>query len=222
MMNKTGIEWTEFTSNPIRGKCPVGCWYCYGEKMRKRFKWPEEILWHPKEFTDLLKLKKPSTVFIGSIIDIWDKRISEIYQTWVIQNIENLQGEHTILLLSKNPQAYSDFPYINNLWCGFTSDNGDNLNDIDESLLYQQNKVFISFEPLLGEIKANLPLGIDWFIIGSLNSNGKPVSPKKGGTKREWVLSLIEQADKHKIPVFIKDELNTLYPSLPVRKERPF
>ncbi|KKN06041.1 hypothetical protein LCGC14_1081190 [marine sediment metagenome] len=226
-MNKTRIEWVKnkdgtqgYTSNPIRGKCPVGCWYCYAEKMRKRFKWPEEIIHFPEEIISLLKLKKPSTIFIGSMIDIWDKRIPANYQNWVVDTIASLQYDgHNILLLSKNPDAYHDFPYIENLWCGFTSDNGDNLDDINDALLYMKNKTFISFEPLLREIILEIPSPIDWLIIGSLNINGKPVSPDKGGTKKEWVLPLIKQADKYNIPVFIKNELYQLYPDLPVRKE---
>lgn len=67
-------------------------------------------------------------------------------------------------------------------------------------------------------IKDNLK----WIIIGSLNQNGKPVHPDNGGTRKEWVLSLIEQADKYKIPVFIKSEMYKLYTDLPQRQELPY
>lgn len=29
-MNKTKIEWTDITLNPIKGYCPMNCSYCYG------------------------------------------------------------------------------------------------------------------------------------------------------------------------------------------------
>lgn len=82
---------------------------------------------------------------------------------------------------------------------------------------------FLSFEPLLGYWAPNfLAMRVDWLIIGSLNQNGKPVSSEKGGTRKEWVLSLLDEADKHKIPVFIKPELYELYPDLPKRQELPY
>lgn len=36
-MNKTPIEWTDYTWNPITG-CLRGCSYCYARKMAHRFK----------------------------------------------------------------------------------------------------------------------------------------------------------------------------------------
>lgn len=35
-MNKTGIEWSDYSWNPITG-CRHGCEYCYAERMTKRF-----------------------------------------------------------------------------------------------------------------------------------------------------------------------------------------
>ena len=40
-MNKSKIEWTDYSWNPIKGLCPVGCWYCYAKKMYKRFGWED-------------------------------------------------------------------------------------------------------------------------------------------------------------------------------------
>ncbi len=28
-MGKTDIEWCNFSINPVKGLCPVGCSYCY-------------------------------------------------------------------------------------------------------------------------------------------------------------------------------------------------
>ena len=36
MMNKSFIEWTDFTWNPVTG-CLHGCPYCYARKQTKRF-----------------------------------------------------------------------------------------------------------------------------------------------------------------------------------------
>ena len=50
-------------------------------------------------------------------------------------------------------------------------------------------------------------------IIGAQTGQGA-VKPK-----REWVTALIKQADKYKIPVFLKNNLLLLYPELPIRQE---
>ena len=35
-MNRTGIEWTDFTWNPVTG-CKHGCPYCYAREVANRF-----------------------------------------------------------------------------------------------------------------------------------------------------------------------------------------
>ena len=59
-MQKTAIEWTEYTSNPVRGKCPLGCTWCYAERIRRRFHKPEEITFHPEELETIKRHKKPA------------------------------------------------------------------------------------------------------------------------------------------------------------------
>ena len=46
-MNKTKIEWCDYTWNPVVG-CKTGCDYCYAERMNKRFKWIKD--WKEPEF----------------------------------------------------------------------------------------------------------------------------------------------------------------------------
>jgi len=58
---------------------------------------------------------------------------------------------------------------------------------------------FISFEPLLGQIRIALN-GVDWIIIGQQT---KPsIIPK-----RYWVKLLLDEADRLRIPAFIKPPL---------------
>lgn len=86
-------------------------------------------------------------------------------------------------------------------------------------------------EPLLDDIAKYIDYdAINWIIIGSLNCHGSPVPAEKAcprqrtenGTRKEWVLSLIELANKHHTPVFIKDALYRLYPDIPQRKNLPY
>lgn len=36
MMNKSAIDWCDFTWNPVTG-CPKGCHYCYARRQARRF-----------------------------------------------------------------------------------------------------------------------------------------------------------------------------------------
>ena len=92
---------------------------------------------------------------------------------------------------------------------------------MDHLSKHKRYRTFISFEPLLESVFSISFKNIDWIIIGSLNSNNKPVHASKGGTHREWVTELIKQAHGT-IPIFIKDSLYELYPNLPRYRELPY
>jgi hypothetical protein len=82
------------------------------------------------------------------------------------------------------------------------------------------NKFFISAEPLLGDIAKEIR-AVPWrrislIIIGAQTGAGA-VKPE-----RNWVMRLIEKADKYKTQIFIKDNLYKIYPDLPYRRELPW
>jgi len=228
-MQHTNIEWVinpdgsrGYTSNPVKGKCLHGCPYCYAEQIRKHYKWPEKMSYHIEELDEIEKLKKRSTIFVGSMHDIFGEWVPQV----VIDNIAMLANycPHTLLFLTKNPTRYLtviDGYLHKSMWLGVTMtyDNSKLQGEIRDLYHFYQSQVnvYVSFEPLLGEI-GHLPL-CDWAIIGCLNRNGRPVSPDRGGTKKEWVLNLIEALDNAQVPIFIKDALYRLYPDLPQRRE---
>jgi protein gp37 len=79
-MNKTSIEWCDFTWNPVVG-CKHGCPYCYAKKINDRFKFIPE--WTaPRLFPDRLSepsmLKKRSRIFVGSMCDLFGDWIDSI------------------------------------------------------------------------------------------------------------------------------------------------
>lgn len=241
-MQRTKIEWIinpdgsrGYVCNPIKGKCPQGCYYCYAEVMRKRFKKPREMTWRSEELQACRKLKKPSTIFIGSVFEIFGEWVPSEYLNLIYQVIDDLP-QHTFILLTKNPsREWWLFSMPANLWFGASvtsSKDKENGYNVGGNVVGSRN-AFISFEPVLDDIVNGdnklyadgvLPLhkNIKWIILGSLNKNGRPVKPEKGGTKKEWVYPILDQANKYNIPVFIKEELNRLFPDLPIRKEVPY
>ena len=75
-MQKSKIEWCDYTINPVKGLCPVGCSYCYARRMYKRFGWNPEIRYDDMVWQTGGYMPKGSKIFIGSTIDLFhDKKI---------------------------------------------------------------------------------------------------------------------------------------------------
>lgn len=224
-MNRTNIEWCDYTWNPITG-CLHGCEYCYARKITERFKnhYPngfEPTFW-PERLNELSKLKKPSKIFTCSMADMfgawvdikWIQDIADVFFT---------NPQHQFQILTKNPWRtdYNSVQIIwpTNVWIGTTVECFSNINRIwPIRRLTNSNGIrFVSFEPLLGDVGGiGLDLqDIDWVIIGALTG------PSKKPPKSEWVGKIIRQADKHNIPVFLKDNLGPLLDEFGGRQEYP-
>ena len=198
-MNKTKIEWCDYTINPIKGLCRNDCWYCYAKRMYKRFKWDEHIELDPKVFNDVVKLKEPSRIFVGSTHDIFGDWIPH---HWICEIIDtcNQYPKHTFIFLTKFPKRYVEFIFNNNCWLG-TSITGieNNQSHLWGSFSGMNNIKFISYEPLLGEpdILASYLSRPSWIIVGGLTP--KPMH------KNWWVEQLMNEFKN--TPIFLKDNL---------------
>jgi len=101
MLNKqTGnmYPWVDATWNPIRGKCPHECTYCY----MKRF--PLGPL-HLDEKSLRDDLSKAKTIFVGSSTDMWH---FDVPYSWLEQVLDKCARypEVTFLFQSKNPARF--------------------------------------------------------------------------------------------------------------------
>lgn len=235
----TKIEWCDETINPQGWGCygPEGvkdnlnpCPYCYARKLASRElrKCPDcnRFIphWHPEQLVKPLKWKTPKAIFVQSMGDLWhpstpDNQIREVLS--MIQKCPH----HTFLFLTKHPHRYYAFePFPENCWVGASTDTANHASTFTDVLFtVNSSHKFISAEPLLEDIAKNVDYdAINWIILGSLNRHGSPVPPEKGGTCKEWVVSIIEHAGKYNVPVFIKDALYQLYPDLPKRRDLPY
>jgi len=229
-MHKTSIEWVinpdnkkGYVCNPVRGHCLHDCPYCYMGDIRRRFKKSDEMSIHPGELELIRKLKKPSTIFVGSSYDIWGSWVPRRWLDMILFHAA-VYNQHTYLFLTKNPTRYLDTSYTPNCWLGTSTDTAAHAN-IYTTILHtvQHHYKFISAEPLLEDISDFVKFdSLSWLIIGSLNKNGRAVRPERGGTKREWVFKLIKLSEKYHVPIFIKSELYKLYPDLPYVKMLPY
>ena len=204
-MNRSNIEWTEFTSNPIRGKCLHGCEYCYAERIRKRFGQPEELSFHPNELRSIENRKKPATIFMGSMYDIFGSWVpSELIRD--ILRTTYRCPRHTFIFLTKNPARYEEFAFSKNCWIGYSDDG---TQDIRNWVHFKNKKnTFVSFEPLIGKtVNVNMAV-VDATIIGAMTGPGA-IPPDI-----HIVDGIISAAGRK--PMFFKNNLLALFP--PLRK----
>ena len=83
------IEWTEATWNPVTGctKISPGCGHCYAERMAKRLQAMGQpnyangfrLALHEKVLELPLMWKKPQTIFVNSMSDLFHKDIPDEY-----------------------------------------------------------------------------------------------------------------------------------------------
>ena len=199
-MNKTNIDWPnlDYTWNPFVG-CKNNCSYCYARKSHsirheayrmgklqncKQFAKPfDEIQFFPNRLLDPAKVKKPSTIFVGSMGDIFYCGIFEILK---IIDVCKQSPQHTFMFLTKYPVAYHRVIFPRNVILGATLTGAENWTAkeyIYSSLLATHHRHFLSIEPLLGEF-GHIPESIELVIVGAMT--GKyAVEPKK-----EWIDSI--------------------------------
>lgn len=126
--------------------------------------------------------------------------------------------QHTFLFLTKFPERISFQTELQNTWIGATITAKNDKRRIDALRKNIKAKnYFLTFEPLfndLGEINLH---DIKWIVIGPETGNRK----SKIEIKKEWIDSIVRQADQENAAIFMKDNLFPLMNS-GMRQELPF
>ena len=198
-MNKTKIEWCDFTWNPVVG-CTGGCPYCYARKMSARFHRDFTPHWVQKNF-DRPMPKKPSRIFVNSMSDIADWKEEWDYE---VSCRIGEHSEHLFLFLTKRPWACSWEPW-SNVRLGYSVTRQADLTAL-EGKIYPPID-FLSIEPIHGhvDLEAWRP---GWIIVGAETGNRKErVTPDPG-----WIHDIYDYAIDNGIPLFFKESLRSLWP----------
>lgn len=215
-MNKTKIEWTDYTYNPVTG-CKRNCFYCYVKGFNKRFGYSQEPAFHEKRLPEPKYAPKGAKIFVCSTGDLFG---DGVLNDWIEQVLGVVRAcpYNTFQFLTKNPIRYDWFKFPRNCWLGVTITGREQ----NQGHLYarvaamRENIRFISFEPLLGAPEPMVKGWQDWIIIGAMTGPDKAsYIPKK-----EWIQGLLTQADRLHIPVFMKNNLNAAWPGK-LRQEFP-
>jgi len=115
---KSSIEWTDTTWNPVTGctKVSPGCAHCYAETFAERFRGvpghPFEQgfdlkLW-PERLSLPLKWKKPRRVFVNSMSDLFHEDVPFEFIDRVFA-VMALTPQHTYQVLTKRPERMREY-----------------------------------------------------------------------------------------------------------------
>jgi protein gp37 len=180
IMNKTKIEWCDYTWNPIVG-CKHNCKYCYARALNNRFKWIKDWTdpWFFMErLNQPLLVKTPSTIFVGSMCDVMGDWIPNGWIHKIIDVAKRCE-RHTFMFLTKNPSRYKGFNFPSNCMLGTTITGRGDLNKLSSAFL-AGSRTFLSIEPIMGPFPALKPFEL--VIVGAMTGPGA-IPPKKSWVK---------------------------------------
>ena len=211
LSNRSSIEWTEDTWNPVTGcnKVSLGCKFCYAERFARRlqkmghdkYRNGFKVTLHPKLIREPYYWRRNKLVFVNSMSDLFHKGIPQEFIKSVFDTMVNTP-QHTYQVLTKRPERLlelaSDLPWPENVWMGVSVENVKYYFRIDFLRQVPAKVRFLSLEPLLGPMPDLKLKGIHWVIVGGESGpNARPVN-------EEWVRSIKQQCRKRKVPFFFK------------------
>jgi protein gp37 len=211
MSDRSTIEWTDATWNPVTGCTQVspGCDHCYALAFAEHFRGvplhPYEqgfnLKLHPDRLELPLKWRKPRQIFVNSMSDLFHKDIPDEYIDNIFQTMVKADW-HIFQILTKRSARLArlapKLPWSPNIWVGVSIETdcytwrADHLRQVPAAVR------FISAEPLLGPLE-NLNLdGIHWLITGGESG------PKHRPCDPEWVRSLRDHCLEKQVAFFHK------------------
>lgn len=203
-MNKTKIEWTDYTWNPVTG-CMRNCWYCYVKRIRNYDQTPT---FHPDRIGQPLKVTKPSMIFVCSTADLFAEWAQNRWMRYIMRTIEKCQ-RHTFQFLTKSPEGYLGWEFPENCWLGVTITGDSEAGKLQSfGVMQVPNLKFVSFEPMLEPFREPLPESIKWIIIGAMTGS----DCEKYRPDPAWVSSLVIKARETGAAVFLKNNLMGIWP----------
>ncbi len=211
MAQKSRIEWTESTWNPVTGcsKISPGCKNCYAERMALRLRAMGnqnysngfDVTLHRHVLEYPLRWKQPQTIFVNSMSDLFHREVPDSF-IFDVFDIMNRASQHRFQVLTKRSdrlcQLNPELTWAENIWMGVSVENSDYRYRIDHLRNTRAAIKFLSIEPLLGPIPELCLDGIGWVIVGGESG------PKARSMDPGWVTEIRDQCIAQNVPFFFK------------------
>ncbi|GMA52034.1 hypothetical protein GCM10025857_33910 [Alicyclobacillus contaminans] len=234
MGDRSAIEWTDATWNPVTGCSKVR--FGLTEKPWTAPNAAVNVKLHPERLYEPLKWKKPRRVFVNSMSDLFHEQVPDEF---IIQVWETMAGapHHVFQILTKRPERMMNWvkkygthvitgePALKNVWLGVSVENQKAADERIPLLLQTPAAVrFLSCEPLLGPVDLSAYKPFDGECYCQDRPNGcKPrfaigcpetaidwviVGGESGPHARpmhpDWARSLRDQCQQAGVPFFFK------------------
>jgi Bacteriophage protein gp37 len=211
MGEKSSIEWTEATWNPLTGcnRVSPGCKNCYAERMSVRLKAMGQpnysngfkLALHEESLAIPFRWKKPMNIFVNSMSDLFYEEVPIDFIESVF-DVMNKAHWHRFQVLTKRSERLLDLSpqlhWASNIWMGVSVENKDYIYRIDQLRETHASIKFLSIEPMLGPLDDINLNGIDWVIVGGESGPGaRPMNSS-------WVISVRDQCLNAGVPFFFK------------------
>lgn len=226
-----GIEWCDYTWNPVRG-CQHGCRWempdgsiaeCYAETIAKRVAqkaYPhgfEHHYWTPTVLYEPLKLKEPARIFMDSMSDLMGHWVPREEVQQVLDVCEQAHW-HSFQLLTKNAPRLREFKFPSNVWVGVSAPPSMMFG---KRLAFAQQKRMVRLQM---EMLNSLDVPVRWMSIEPLSFNIAPLlensnlqwavigAASNGRTTYQpdavWVENVLNTLDAQGTKVFFKGNLD--------------
>jgi protein gp37 len=211
MADRSHIEWTESTWNPVTGcsKVSAGCKNCYAERLALRLQAMGNVRYRNgfkvALHRDLLDLprrwREPRVIFVNSMSDLFHDQVPLEFIQRVFVTMRDCP-QHTFQILTKRSarlrQLAGELPWPHNVWMGVSVEDASVLHRIHDLRAVPATVRFLSCEPLIGPFDG-LPLeGIHWVIVGGESGPGaRPM-------RIEWIRGIFRQCRQADVPFFFK------------------
>lgn len=211
MSDRSAIEWTDATWNPVTGCTQVspGCDHCYAMTFAERFRgvaghsyeqgfdlrlWPERL-----ELP--LRWKKPRRIFVNSMSDLFHRAVPDDYIQQVFRTMERAHWHIFQVLTKRSRRLLSlspSLPWAPHIWIGVSVETMQYAWRVDQLRQVEAPVRFVSAEPLLGALDHLNLSKIHWLIAGGESG------PRFRFCDEQWVRGLRDKCTAHGVAFFFK------------------
>lgn len=211
MADRSAIEWTDATWNPVTGCTEVspGCDHCYARTFAERFRdvpgHPYEQgfdlkLW-PERLTVPLTWRRPRRIFVNSMSDLFHKDVPDEFIRQIFDVMVQADW-HIFQVLTKRSGRFArlgqTLSWPPHIWAGVSIESNKYVWRANDLRKVPACVRFISAEPLLGPLDQVCLDGIHWVITGGESGHRfRPCDP-------EWVREIRDRCAAKGVAFFHK------------------
>ena len=213
MADKSAIEWTDATWNPVTGctKISAGCDNCYAARFAERWRGTPghpfeagfDLTLRPDRLEQPLRWKRPRRIFVNSMSDLFHKDVPASFVDQVFDVMWRANW-HNFQVLTKRSSRMMDYVrgrhslMPDHVWLGVSVEEAKVKRRIDVLRGTLARVRFLSVEPLIGPLGDLNLSGIHWVIVGGESGPGaRRMHP-------DWVREIRDQCIAQDVPFFFK------------------